>query len=105
MKKKPEKAFKTFRYVIDNLFSSETLYLIIHLIIASCVFGFGLGMVLSLSLPWKITFGLISGLIIFTYCTFMYFKALLKLFKVCVDGLNKSFNSTYRDAWFLHFFI
>lgn len=103
--KQPEKAFKTFNYVMDNLFSSETLYLIIHLIIASCVFGFGLGMVLPLSLPWKITLGLISGLILFIYCAFMYFRALIKVFKVCVDGLNKSFNSTYRDAWFLHFFI
>lgn len=104
-KKGNEKKFKTFSFVKDNLFSGETLYLVIHSIIASCVFGLGIGMVLPCTLSMKVLCGIIFGVLLFSYCVFMYFKTLKKIYNVCVDGLNSSFNSTFGDAWFLHFFI
>ncbi len=100
-----EKKFKTFSFVKNNVFSGETLYLVIHSIIASCVFGLGIGIVLKLATNVKIAIGIVSGIVLFTYCVFMYFKTLKKIYNVCVDELNSSFNSTFNDAWFLHFFI
>ena len=97
--------FKTFSFVKDNLFSGETLYLIIHSIIAACVFGLGVGIVLPFEIKLKLIIGIASGLILFLYSVSVYFGTLKKIYNVCVDGFDDSFNSTFKDAWFLHFFI
>lgn len=97
--------FKTFSFVKNNLFSGETLYLVIHSIIAGCVFGLGVGIVLPLSAALKIILGIAAGLILFLYAISVYFGTLKKIYTVCVDGMDASFNATYNDAWFLHFFI
>ncbi len=97
--------FKTFNFVINNFFSSETLYLVIHSIISSCVFGLGVGIVLPFAENFKFLLGIIAGLILFVYCVFVYFRTLKNIYTVCVDGLDASFNATFKDAWFLHFFI
>ncbi|MBO5210741.1 MAG: hypothetical protein J6B80_02290 [Clostridia bacterium] len=97
--------FKIVFFVTHNLFSSETLYLMVHTIITASVTGFGVGILVPLSMPFKITIGVITGIIIFLLCLFAYFYTLIKLYWVCIDGSDASFNAAFKEAWFLHFFV
>ena len=97
--------FDTFNFVRKNIFSGETLYLIIHSIISGCVFGLGMGIVMPFADNVKFAIGIISGLAMFFLAAFIYFVTLIKVYSVCVDGLEDSFNKSFNDAWFLHFFI
>lgn len=104
-KKSGKKYFKTFGYVKDNVFSGETLYLIIHSIIAGCVFGLGIGIVVPLAENHKLIVGIVAGLILFLCSVTLYFLNLKEIYTVCVDEDDDSFNHAFKDAWFLHFFI
>ncbi len=97
--------FRTVYFIFKNIFSGETLYLIINAIISSGVLGIGVGIVLSAAPNIKLIIGLIVGLITFLLSTVIYFITLKNVYKVCVDGLESSFNAAFGDAWFLHFFI
>lgn len=104
-KKNGEKYFKTFDFVKYNLFSGETIYLIIHSIIAACVFGLGVGIVVPLAENHKLIIGIVAGLILFLCSVRLYFSTLKEIYTVCVDEYDDSFNLAFKDAWFLHFFI
>lgn len=93
------------KFVKRNIFSGETLYLIINAFISSGVLGLGLGIALNTAMWIKIVSGIALGLVALILSVAIYFITLKNIYNVCVDGLEESFNSTYNDAWFLHFFI
>ena len=97
--------FKTMQFIWKNLFSGETLYLVIHSIIAGSVFGLGIGMLLPLCQALRLIIGIASGLLLVLVAVGVYFDTLIKVYSVCVDGLEESFNRTFGDAWFLHFYV
>lgn len=104
--KKPSgKRFLYWDFFRKNLNSSETLYLIILGLIAGSVLGLGIGMLLPLVMELKVAAGIASGLALFVAVVYQYFHTLAGVYKVCVDGLEKSFNVPFGDAWFLHFFV
>ncbi len=96
---------QTISFVWSNLFSSESLYLTIHALITSCVAGAGAGLLLPYSLCTRCVGGIGMGILVFLYLLFMYFKTLKSVYAVCEDKQDDSFNRTFGDAWFLHFFI
>ncbi len=98
-------SFRTVRFVRDNFFSGETLYLVIQAIIAGSVLGLGISMLLPVVGWIKVTVGLICGALLFCALLWKYFSTLVKVYRVCVDKLKSSFNKTFGDAWFLHFFL
>ncbi len=97
--------FNMWKFVTKNIFSGETLYLIINAFISSGVLGLGLGIILPFAMWIKIVSGIALGLVALILSVAIYFITLKNIYNVCVDGLETSFNSTFNDAWFLHFFI
>ena len=100
-----DKKFKTLQFVKDNIFSGETLYLVINSIISGSVFGLGLGMLVPLGFWFKLGIGIAGGAALCSLGIWKYFETLIKFYKVCADESDESFNKTFRDAWFLHFFL
>lgn len=97
--------FLTKKFVKKNLFSGETLYLVIHSLIAGCVLGLGVGMVINGNFWVNLVAGAIAGVALFLMAVYKYYKTLIAVYQVCIDKKEKSFNDTFGDAWFLHFFI
>lgn len=97
--------FQTFKFVRKNLFSGETLYLVIHAIIAGSVLGLGVGILVPLGMQLKLLIGAAAGLALLILAMWIYFGTLVKTYRDCVDRCDDSFNYTYNDAWFLHFFV
>lgn len=97
--------FRTFRFVRKNLFSGETLYLVIHAIIAGSVLGLGVGILVPFGMQLKLLLGAAAGLTLLLLAIGIYFGTLVKTYRDCVDRSDDSFNYTYNDAWFLHFFV
>ncbi len=97
--------FKTFRFVTKNAFSSETLYLVILGIISNSVLGCGVGIIVPFEMPFKILTGALCGVALFVVIMAVYYHSLIKVYKVCVDKKEKSFNETFGNAWFFHFYI
>ena len=87
----------------DNRF--QTFYLVILGIISNSVLGCGVGLIISLEMPFKILIGALCGVALFVVIMTVYFRSLIKVYKVCVDGKEKSFNETFGNAWFFHFYI
>ena len=105
-KTKPSgKRFLFWKYSWKNLNSGETLYLVILGLIAGSVLGMGFGMLLPVAMWLRVTVGIVSGAALCLAAIRKYFKTLAGVYKVCVDGLEKSFNNPFGDAWFLHFFV
>lgn len=97
--------FQTFKFVRKNLFSGETLYLVIHAIIAGSVLGLGVGILVPLGMQLKLLIGAAAGVALLILAMWIYFGTLIKTYHDCVDRCDDSFNYTYNDAWFLHFFV
>ena len=97
--------FRSFTYVRKNFFSGETLYLVIHSIISGTIFGLGAGMIFPFGLKLNIISGIICGMALCLFCRGIYYGTLIKIYRVCVDKSDASFNYAFGDAWFLHFFI
>lgn len=99
------KRFRFWKYSWKNLNSGETLYLVILGLIAGSVLGMGVGILLPGTMWLKVTTGIVSGAVLCLVAIYQYFKTLAGVYKVCADGLEKSFNNPFGDAWFLHFFV
>lgn len=104
--KKPSgKRFQYWKYSWENLNSGETLYLVILALIAGSVLGMGVGILLPLTMKLKVICGIASGCVLCAAAIYQYFKTLAGVYSVCADGLERSFNTPFKDAWFLHFFV
>lgn len=99
-----KKRFLYWKLSRENLNSGETLYLVILGLIAGSVLGMGVGMLLPADMWWKLAAGAGSGAVLCLAAIYQYFRTLAGVYKVCADGLEKSFNNPFGDAWFLHFF-
>lgn len=97
--------FNKYRFIKSNIFSSETMYVIIHNIISTAVLGFGVGILVPFGDTLKYTIGISVALIVFVIIMYFYFRTLIKVYQVCADKTDESFNDSFKDAWFLHFFI
>jgi len=91
-------------FMKKQLFSSETLYYIIHSGLASVITSLGLFFLfdnLIISLCVSLSCFTILAIILMT----SYFKNIKKVYQVAIDGKDSSFNFAFSRAWFLHFYI
>ncbi len=100
----PKKLSKKL-YVKKNMFSAETIYFFIHSFITSALFGLSTALICSFSLWGNIAVGIAAGVILFVVLAIEYFRQCLKFYGVLIDGKDRSFNSAFSKAWFLHFFL
>ena len=104
-KKKGELKFRNWFYVGKNFFSSETFYYLIHVLITSGVLGLSLGMIVNVELIYRVILGIGVGLVVCVVLLYWYFHQCINVYKVLVDHTDKSFNATFSNAWFLHFYV
>lgn len=97
--------FSKTKYRRKNLFSSETLYFIVHIFITSLVLGLSAGLIFPIHISLRISLGIVCGIIAFSILLRAYFEKCIEVYQVLIDGLKSSFKSTFSKAWFLHFDI
>lgn len=97
--------FSRMRYVKKNLFSSETLYFLIHGLLTALIFGLSVGLIVSWSLKWRILLGILSAVVLFLLLCIKYFYECIKVYAVVEDETDQSFNHTFSKAWLLHFYV
>ena len=101
---KPEKRWNAFRFMKDNLFSAETIYYLIHVVITVALFGLSAGLISGFAMLWAVILGCVLALVLFAWLMGMYFKKLGSIYDVLVDDTDVSFNNSFKMAWFLHLF-
>lgn len=77
-----------------------TASLMMGLFVCLAIYNYA-GLPLDLSLAIGIPTGLGAGLILFIYFYLVYVRRVLSIYRVLVDGQDKSFNATFEKAWFL----
>lgn len=98
----------TFRYWTffrQNIFSGETIYCLIHSFIVSILIGLS---VFLITYNRDINSLLPSTIVVvlsFVWQIYVYFKNLVEVYSVLIDGKDKSFNKAFSKAWFLHLYI
>ena len=102
--KNNKKKFMHFKYVKKNLFSSETIYFLIHSIISIVILSLGVGLTIDYNYI-NIIIPIILGLIVLILLLYSYFSKLIDVFKVLADDSDESFNKAFSKAWFLHFYL
>lgn len=102
---KEDRKVNVIKFVWDNSFSGETLYVIILAIISNAVLASGLSLVLPFVLWLKILIGVLFGLAVFITTMIIYFHSLLSVYKVCVFQKEEFFNTSFGNAWFFHFYV
>lgn len=100
-----KKSFNNWKFFKKNIFSGETIYCLIHAFIVSNLFGIGFFLITYPTSLNSFFIGSIAGIMFFVVQVFMFFKHLIEVYKVLVDGMNDSFNKTFSKAWFLHLYI
>lgn len=98
-----DKKFSSFVYVKKSIFSAETLYYIIVVLLTSAVST--LGFIFMFDFKGKVIASIALSILLFLRLMHKYFKECVKIYSVAKDGTDKSFNIAYSKAWFLHFFI
>lgn len=91
--------------VKKNLFSAESIYYFIHIFITCLIFGLSVGLILPFGVVLNIVLAAASGLLLACPLAWKYFHECIKVYQVLMDGMDDSFNETYKKAWFLHFFV
>lgn len=96
-----KKKFKHWKFFKKNVFSGETIHCLIHSFIVSVLFGLGVLLVTGSN----IVLGIIAGVAVFIWQTYVYFNNLTDIYSVLVDGTSASFNKAFSKAWFLHLYV
>ncbi len=99
------KKFNSWKFFRKNIFSGETIYGLIHSFIVSNLFGIGFFLITYSASLNSYVVGVVSSAIFFILQTFMFFKHLIEVYDVLVDGTNNSYNKTFSKAWFLHLYV
>lgn len=99
--------FNRWKIFTGNIFSAETLYFMILVLIT--VITLSLGCFISLNqISGNLAVALIVSVLIalkmFWWQLWMYYHNLEKIYAVLVDGKESSFNYAFSKAWFLHFY-
>lgn len=99
--------FKYWIFFQKNIFSGETIYSLIHSFIVSALIGLSTFMTMAMSNDEKkcIIVALSMGVLSFIWQVYIYFKNLIGIYSVLVDGTDTSFNKAFSKAWFLHLYI
>lgn len=100
-----DKQFSKKKYIKKSLFSSETIYYMIHILITSLVGGLGLGLVLPFHDYIRIGIGIICTVVVFLSLLREYFVKCIEVYQPLIDNLKESLKKTFSKAWFLHFDI
>lgn len=99
--------FKYWTFFHKNIFSGETIYSLIHSFIVSTLIGLSAFMTMAMSNSEKkcIIVAASMGIIFFIWQVYIYFKNLMEIYSVLIDGTDTSFNKAFSKAWFLHLYI
>jgi len=99
--------FKYWTFFQKNIFSGETIYCLIHSFIVSTLIALSTFMTISvLNMGDKsLIIAVLMGVISFIWQVYIYFKNLIEIYSVLVDGMDESFNKAFSKAWFLHLYI
>ena len=96
--------FKKWEFAMKNLMSAETLHYLIHSFITATLTGLSVGLISGQPLVIAIHWGAAAFVVMLLWLMWMYFKELIDLYAVLVDGLKASFKRIFDKAWFLHLF-
>ena len=100
--------FNHFGYVKKNLFSSETLYFLILGLIASCVFGIGIAIILPFQIWTKLVISFVIVLTMLLLLMYLYFSTCIKCYKLLAttdkEEKDMLFSKVFGKAWFLHIY-
>lgn len=98
------KKFAKMRYAKKNLFSSETIYFLIHTFMTAVILGLGTALVAE-PLGWlRFVLAGAVGMLTVLLLLSSYFSKLIEVFRVLADDTDESFNRAFSKAWFLHFY-
>ena len=97
--------FSKKKYIKKSLFSSETIYFMIHVLITAIVGGLGLGLVLPIHDYIRFGLGIICAVVVFLSLLREYFVKCIEVYQPLIDNLKASLKKTFSKAWFLHFDI
>jgi len=97
--------FHSLKYYWSLHDSAETLYYVLETVVASAFIGVGLYLILS---PIDVVLALAISIPVFIlfFINFYieYCKKVLSVYKVLLDGSDKSFNKTFSKAWFMYIY-
>jgi len=100
-RKKPKgDVVKTY---IKNRNSAETVLFEVLVLLVSLVLWISTYIAIPF-VPYNITVATLLALTNLVYWCGVYIKKLISVYSVIIDGEDKSFNSVFTKAWFLHFY-
>ena len=101
------KKFRYWTFFKKNIFSGETIYSLIHSFIVSTLIGLSAFMTMAMNSSKEkcIIVAVSMGVVSFIWQEYIYFKNLIEIYSVLVDGKDDSFNKAFSKAWFLHLYI
>lgn len=97
--------FNKYEYIKDDITSSEFTYFMIHCFVTSAVFAMAIALILPFKLIVSISIAVACSLILIVGFILNFFSRCIKIYGVLYDGHHKKFNSTFKKAWFLHFYL
>ncbi len=100
-----KKVFSRAKYVMDNLFSAETIYFFIHCFITALIFGLSIVLILPFVTWVNITVGIGCALVLFLLLSAKYFAQCINVYSVLIHNTHENFNFAFSKAWFLHFYM
>jgi hypothetical protein len=99
-KEKVINPWKSYRKILN---SAETILYEVLVLMSSLLLWVGIFTLVGLE-NYGIVVATILTLSNILYWNVHYYKNLIKVYDVLIDGLDSSFNSTFSKAWFLHSF-
>lgn len=102
---KTNMVFSKTKYVKKNLFSSESLYFFIHILLTTMIFGLSIALIFADTALFKVFIGVLTGIVLFVWLAAKYFTECIQIYAVAVKETDEAFNKAFSKAWFLHFYI
>ncbi|MBQ1990439.1 MAG: hypothetical protein II231_04845 [Rikenellaceae bacterium] len=99
-----DKKFCHWRIFVNNIFSAESIYYIIIILLTAVSSGLSLYMILCHVASYAIIFSLFITILLFVLLLYFYFRNLERIYRALVDDSSSSFNFAFSKAWFLHFY-
>ena len=97
--------FNKFEYIKDDITSSEFTYFMIHCFVTSVVFAMAIALILPFKLIISIIIAVVCSLALILGFIINFFSRCINVYGVLIDGNHKKFNSAFKKAWFLHFYL
>ena len=97
--------FNKFEYIKDDITSSEFTYFMIHCFVTSVVFAMAIALILPFKLIISIIIAVSCSVVLIIGFIINFFTRCINVYGVLCDGHHQKFNSTFKKAWFLHFYL